>query len=77
MSRLTPWLIGLLLLVAACGDADPGAGSSGGAAVDSDITAAPDGAAEAPDFELALADGGTFRLSAESKPVYLIFWAEW
>ena len=77
MSRLTPWLIGLLLLIAACGDADPGAGSGGDAASDSDITVVSDGAAEAPDFELALADGGTFRLSAESRPVYLIFWAEW
>lgn len=31
----------------------------------------------APDFELLLADGSTFRLSDEAKPVYMIFWAEW
>jgi hypothetical protein len=31
----------------------------------------------APDFTLALGDGGEFTLSAETKPVYLIFWAEW
>jgi hypothetical protein len=31
----------------------------------------------APDFELTLGDGGTFALSAETKPVYLVFWAEW
>ena len=31
----------------------------------------------APDFELALSDGGTFTLSAETRPVYLVFWAEW
>ena len=31
----------------------------------------------APDFELALADGSTFRLSDEHKPVYVVFWAEW
>ena len=31
----------------------------------------------APDFELALADGSTFKLSDEQKPVYLVFWAEW
>lgn len=31
----------------------------------------------APDFTLALGDGGEFTLSAEEKPVYLIFWAEW
>ncbi len=31
----------------------------------------------APDFELVLSDGGTFTLSAETRPVYLVFWAEW
>ncbi|MCP5115704.1 MAG: hypothetical protein GY953_33165 [bacterium] len=31
----------------------------------------------APDFELALSDGSTFRLSDEQKPVYVVFWAEW
>ncbi len=31
----------------------------------------------APDFELALSDGSTFALSAEQKPVYIVFWAEW
>lgn len=31
----------------------------------------------APDFTLALGDGGEFTLSAEQKPVYLVFWAEW
>ena len=31
----------------------------------------------APDFTLALGDGGTYTLSDGEKPVYLIFWAEW
>jgi len=31
----------------------------------------------APDFSLALADGSTYQLSADSKPVYMVFWAEW
>jgi hypothetical protein len=31
----------------------------------------------APDFVLALADGSSFSLSDEQKPVYLVFWAEW
>ncbi|HKY47206.1 MAG TPA: hypothetical protein VJQ79_04390 [Acidimicrobiia bacterium] len=31
----------------------------------------------APDFTLALGDGGTFVLSQEARPVYLVFWAEW
>ena len=31
----------------------------------------------APDFTLALGGGGTFVLSEEARPVYLVFWAEW
>jgi ABC-type glycerol-3-phosphate transport system substrate-binding protein len=36
----------------------------------------PDGPL-APDFTMALRSGGNFTLSEESKPVYMIFWAEW
>ena len=32
---------------------------------------------QAPDFTLELADGGSFTLSEATRPVYLIFWAEW
>ena len=42
--------------------------SGAGEAIDGDPAA---------DFELALDGGGTFSLSGEAKPVYLIFWAEW
>lgn len=31
----------------------------------------------APDFTLALGNGGTFTLSEESRPVFMVFWAEW
>lgn len=31
----------------------------------------------APDFTLALADGRSYTLSEEGRPVYLVFWAEW
>jgi hypothetical protein len=31
----------------------------------------------APDFSLVLADGATYTLSEEVRPVYLVFWAEW
>ncbi|HUG75626.1 MAG TPA: TlpA disulfide reductase family protein [Acidimicrobiia bacterium] len=31
----------------------------------------------APDFTLALDGGGSFSLSDETKPVLLVFWAEW
>jgi hypothetical protein len=58
------------------------------AAVDGEATSAseapaesvrplPDDAPPAPDFTLALDDGSEFMLSAEQKPVYMVFWAEW
>ena len=31
----------------------------------------------APDFSLLLGDESIFNLSAELRPVYLVFWAEW
>ena len=31
----------------------------------------------APDFDLLLADGSTFVLSEETRPVFMVFWAEW
>ncbi|MEN8239056.1 MAG: hypothetical protein ABFR53_07640 [Actinomycetota bacterium] len=48
----------------------------GGASLVPNETIAPEGPA-APDFTMALQDGGTFTLSEQAKPVYMIFWAEW
>lgn len=31
----------------------------------------------APDFTLELGEGGSYTLSEEARPVYLVFWAEW
>jgi hypothetical protein len=31
----------------------------------------------APDFVLTLSDGTDYSLSSETRPVYLVFWAEW
>lgn len=31
----------------------------------------------APDFALELGNGGTFVLSEEARPVFMVFWAEW
>jgi hypothetical protein len=31
----------------------------------------------APDFVLALGEGGEFSPSSEDKPIYMVFWAEW
>ncbi len=39
---------------------------------------APDPSREiAPDFSLQLAGGSTFVLSEETRPVFMVFWAEW
>jgi hypothetical protein len=38
---------------------------------------APSGRETAPDFTLALHGGGSYTLSEENRPVYLLFWAEW
>lgn len=40
-------------------------------------TSIADDRPEAPDFSLDLGDGGTFVLSEETRPVFMVFWAEW
>ncbi len=40
-------------------------------------SAADPNAVIAPDFTLALGEGGEFALSEEALPVYMVFWAEW
>ncbi len=79
-----PHLVVLLALVAAAcgGSSTPEATTTtgGGVAATSTVAAAVDPAPAgpaAPDFTLDLADGTTFILSGEDKPVYLVFWAEW
>ena len=44
---------------------------------DADRTTTTSGREVAPDFTLELGDGGTYTLSEGTKPVYLVFWAEW
>ena len=88
VKRLIVPIAALGLLVAACGG-DGAAPSSSSttttvtqATGDADPSAPgpadgrPDGPV-APDFALALGEGGSFVLSDEQKPVYMIFWAEW
>ncbi len=68
-------LVVLVLTTSACGGGDNSqAADQPSAAADASQEA------EGPtplDFELALADGSSFKLSDEAKPVYLVFWAEW
>lgn len=81
----TAILVAFVLAAAACGGAaDPGsAGTVVSNAPAVEDAAASDGGGErpdgrpAPDFTLALGQGGDFTLSSEQKPVYMVFWAEW
>ncbi len=72
MRRLLVWLT-LGVLVSACG-AEPVAEPSPNASATQEV---PDEVTPAPDFTLELGDGGTFTLSEETRPVFLVFWAEW
>ncbi len=86
MRRASLLIAVFALVAAACsggGDETPST-SDGGSVTTSPVTTSPIGDAAsrvdgppAPDFTLALGDGGEFSLSAEQKPVYVIFWAEW
>ncbi len=60
---------------AEAGEADPTTTSTTTTAAPAVVVDGP----PAPDFTLALEDpaGETFTLSEESKPVYMVFWAEW
>lgn len=62
-------LLALTLVVAACGGA--------GANVAVPASGSTARAETAPAFTLELGAGGTFTLLDESRPVYLLFWAEW
>ena len=56
----------------------PTTGSSGSPpSTSSPTSTVADDRPVAPDFVLELGSGGTFVLSEETRPVYLVFWAEW
>jgi cytochrome oxidase Cu insertion factor (SCO1/SenC/PrrC family) len=61
----------LASMVTACGAAIQTATTNTGA------TTTGASAVQAPDFTLTLSDGTDFTLSSETRPVYLVFWAEW
>lgn len=51
--------------------------STGGTTTTTETSLPPLDGPAAPDFSLELSDGSTFLLSQESRPVYMVFWAEW
>jgi len=57
-------------------DSTSDAGGDSTSSGDSTDRVRPDGP-DAPEFTLALGEGGSFTLSQEQKPVYMVFWAEW
>ena len=83
-------LVVLALVATACGGVDVSqSGSPSEPVVDGrpDSTSAADEATgeagdsadgrPAPEFVLALGEGGEFSPSYESRPIYMVFWAEW
>lgn len=80
MSRMTLRILGLALVVAACGAAgasDSAAPPATSAPAVSATAPATRSGPVAPDFTLTLGEGGTYTLSEGTKPVYMVFWAEW
>lgn len=82
--RRTAGIAAVALCLVACGGPGDSGGSttlpvSNGGSVSSSSSSTPvtEAIATAPDFTLGLGDGGTFVLSEEVRPVYLVFWAEW
>ena len=87
MRRTATFAVVAALCLAACGEPATSAGvttslppstegysSSSTTSSSSTVTEAGE---SAPDFTLALGGGGTFVLSEEARPIYLVFWAEW
>jgi hypothetical protein len=63
----------IVLACASPPSAEAGGAPNGSEAEGANVVSLP----TAPEFTLALGDGTAFTLSAEARPVYLLFWAEW
>jgi len=68
MMRRIVAVVAVAVLLASCGAASTSETTS------TSITPA---GKPAPDFTLTLSDGTDFTLSSETRPVYMVFWAEW
>jgi hypothetical protein len=77
------FVVVLALVATACGSVTVSPNRPGVDENTNSPSAAADGADEssdgrpAPDFVLALGEGGEFSPSSEDKPIYMVFWAEW
>lgn len=70
--RRSLWLVASMVVIAACATAGDTSEDAAGTSQQQ-----PASARQAPDFSLELGDGGTFTLSEETRPVFMVFWAEW
>jgi hypothetical protein len=82
MKRLAMLVSVVALVAGACSSPASAPGVSGDSSsststLSSDTSVSESDAPVAPDFTLALASGESFTLSDASKPVYMVFWAEW
>lgn len=88
--KRTAALAVVIICLAGCGDpvtsggattslplSTEGSSSTPSSSTSSSTSTVTEARAVAPDFALGLGDGGTFVLSEEARPVYLVFWAEW
>ena len=60
----------------ASGTSNPEATTPASTTLPAPTTSQPEREA-APDFTLQLGNGSTFTLSAEPRPIFMVFWAEW
>lgn len=75
MRRLPLLLVVFALLAVACAPAE--ADVAVGGSVEGGFSNDETGGLVAPDFTFTLHDGSTFRLSEQTEPVLVVFWADW
>ena len=75
MRRFSLLLVVFALLATACAPAE--ADIAVGGSIEGEFTNDETGGLVAPDFTFTLHDGETFRLSEQTEPVLVVFWADW
>ncbi len=76
MRRIIPLLLAVGLVASACGSGSAASVQTGGK-IEGDFTNDAAGGLVAPDFTFTLHDGTEWRLSEQTHPVLMVFWADW